>query len=70
MPMRIAVKGLKELQPKQQAHCGHLWTSVDICGHLWTSGTLAPSTDDSGGPLICCYVDDVNGVEVVHRSSK
>ena len=66
MPMRIAVKGLKELQPKQQAHCGHLWTSVDICH----PGTLAPSTDDSGGPLICCYVDDVNGVEVVHRSSK
>jgi hypothetical protein len=60
--MRIAVKGLKELQPKQQAHCGHLWTSVTLAP--------SPSTDDSGGPLICCYVDDVNGVEVVHRSSK
>ena len=50
--------------PAQAA--GTLWTSVDICH----PGTLAPSTDDSGGPLICCYVDDVNGVEVVHRSSK
>ena len=79
MPMRIAVKGLKELQPKQQAHCGHLWTSVDICGHLWTSVDICHGdtlqsdmvqtggSSDSGGPLIYCCLEDVNG-EVVHRS--
>ena len=58
MPMRIAVKGLKELQPKQQAHCGDTLQSDMV----QTGGS-----SDSGGPLIYCCLEDVNG-EVVHRS--